>query len=85
MSKLFDLECALTESQSITKHAKYIDLMDITSRLSGLADHHGLLENMEEALDNVTEQLHKLQSAIFQCDEVFESAVREEWYREDEE
>jgi hypothetical protein len=85
MSRLFDLECALTESRGITKEAKYIDLMEITSKLSGLADHHGLLEDMEEALDEVTEHLHKLQSAIFQCDEVFENAVREEWYREDEE
>ena len=85
MSKLFNLECALTESRGITKNAKYIDLMEITSRLSGLADHHGLLEDMDDYLDNVTEHLHKLQSAIFQCDEVFEDAVREEWYREDEE
>tara|TARA_R100001509_G_scaffold86764_1_gene49412 strand:+ start:416 stop:673 length:258 start_codon:yes stop_codon:yes gene_type:complete len=85
MSRLFDLECALTESQGITKQAKYIDLMEITSKLSGLADHHGLLEEMEEALDNVREHMNKLQSAIFQCDEVFENAVREEWYREDEE
>ena len=38
MSKLFDLECALTESRGITKNAKYIDLMEITSRLSGLAE-----------------------------------------------
>jgi len=75
MSKLFDLECALTESRGITKDAKYIDLMEITSRLSGLADHHGLLEDMDDYLDNVTMHLNKLQSAIFQCDEVFEFAI----------
>tara|TARA_B100000424_G_scaffold113003_1_gene85043 strand:- start:43 stop:306 length:264 start_codon:yes stop_codon:yes gene_type:complete len=84
MSKLWELESALTESQGITKNAKYIDTLDIQSKLANLAEEHGLAEEMEEALDNVRVQLNKLQSAIFECDEVFNDAVREEWLNGEE-
>ncbi len=78
------IESALTESQGITKNAKYIDTLDIQSKLANLAEEHGLAEEMEEALDNVRVQLNKLQSAIFECDEVFNDAVREEWLNGEE-
>ena len=84
MSKLWELESALTESQGITKNAKYIDTLDIQSKLANLAEEHGLAEEMEEALDNVRVHLNKLQSAIFECDEVFNDAVREEWLKGEE-
>ena len=83
--ELEDLKFALISSRGITHDAKYLDVSEITSKLLDLAEDYGLLEEMEEALDNVREHMNKLQSAIFQCDEVFENAVREEWYREDEE
>ena len=84
MSKLWELESALTESQGITRDAKYIDTLDIQSKLANLAEQHGLAEEMDEALDNVRVQLNKLQSAIFECEEVFNDAVREEWLNGEE-
>ena len=84
MSKLWELERALTFCQGITKNAKYIDTLDIQSKLANLAAEHGLAEEMDEALDNVRVHLNKLQSAIFECEEVFNDAVREEWLNGEE-
>ena len=84
MSKLWELESALTESQGITRDAKYIDTLDIQSKLANLAEKHDLVEEMDEALDNVRVHLNKLQSAIFECEEVFNDAVREEWLNGEE-
>ena len=47
MSKLWELESALTESQGITRDAKYIDTLDIQSKLANLAEKHGLAEEMD--------------------------------------
>ena len=39
---------------------------------------------MEEYLDIVRDKAHKLESAFFECQAVFEDAIREEVYKEDE-
>ena len=72
-----DLKFALISSRGITHDAKYLDVSEITSKLLDLAEDYNLLEEMEEALDNVREHINKLQSAIFQCEDVFEDAYKE--------
>ena len=74
-----ELECALRESRDITKEAKYLcyPIGEITSKLAGLADEHGLLDEMNELLDQVTEAEHNLESAFYECESVFEEAISE--------
>ena len=74
-----ELECALRESRDITKEAKYLcyPIGEITTKLSSLADEHGLLDEMNELLDQVTAVEHNLESAFYECESVFEEAISE--------
>tara|TARA_R110002074_G_scaffold360473_1_gene533218 strand:- start:52 stop:537 length:486 start_codon:yes stop_codon:yes gene_type:complete len=75
-----ELECALIESRNITKEAKYLcyPIGEITTKLSSLADEHGLLDEMNELLDQVTAAEHNLESAFYECESVFEEAISDE-------
>ena len=74
-----ELECALIDSRNITKEAKYLcyPIGEITTKLSSLADEHGLLDEMNELLDQVTAAEHSLESAFYECESVFEEAISE--------
>ena len=63
----------IEQARSITKEAKYLcyPVTDITVKLSSLADEHGLVKEMEDALDEVRKAQNKLESAIFSCEGVF--------------
>ena len=67
------VENALSQSRRITKDAKYLcyPILDIKVKLSSLAEEHGLGEEMEEYLEEVSNVSNKLESAFFKCDEVF--------------
>ena len=62
----------IEQARSITKEAKYLcyPVTDITVKLSSLADEHGLVKEMEDALDEVRKAQNKLESAIFSCEGV---------------
>tara|TARA_R110000744_G_C18894733_1_gene508447 strand:+ start:207 stop:491 length:285 start_codon:yes stop_codon:yes gene_type:complete len=72
-----DIENAFSQSQKITHDAKYLEypVVELQVKLSNLAEDVGLQKEIEYYLDQITEALHKLQSACFQCDEVFEEAL----------
>ena len=72
-----ELECALREARDINKEAKHLcyPIGEITTKLSSLADEHGLLDEMNELLDQVTMAEHKLESAFYECESVFEEAI----------
>jgi len=74
-----ELECALREARNINKEAKHLcyPIGEITTKLSSLADEHGLLDEMNELLDQVTMAEHKLESAFYECESVFEEAIYE--------
>ena len=74
-----ELECALIDSKNITKEAKYLcyPIGEITTKLSSLADEHGLLDEMNELLDQVTAAERNLESAFYECESVFEEAISE--------
>ena len=74
-----ELECALREARDITKEAKYLcyPVGEITTKLSSLADQHGLLDEMNELLHQVTEAEHNLESAFYECESVFKEAISE--------
>ena len=78
-NKIDNLISAKQDARSITKDAKHLDypVTDIVVKLSSLADEHGLTNEMEELLDSVRESSNKLQSAFFQCEEVFTEAIRD--------
>ena len=61
---------------SITKNIKYADMhVEIVSKLSGLAEEHGLeLDEYQER--QVYQAKLKLESEIFELEEVFKDAIR---------
>ena len=67
------LEWAEGTARGITKDAKYLcyPILDIKVKLSSLAEEHGLEEEMEEYLEEVSNVSNKLESAFFRCEEVF--------------
>ena len=74
-----NLKIALSTAIEITKEAKGLSypIVDIQVKLSGLAEMHGLEDEMEYYLERVNEQSNKLQSAFFECESVFEEAINE--------
>jgi hypothetical protein len=74
--KLFNLESALDSARAITKTIKYADMhVEIITKLSGLAEEHGLeLDEYQER--QVYEAKNKLESEIYQLEEVFEDRIR---------
>jgi len=75
--KLFDLESALSEAREITRDIKRADThMQILVELSSLAEKHGLeLDEYQER--KVFEAKNKLESEVYQLEEVFEDAIRD--------
>ena len=75
--KKFDLEMALSNAREITKTIKYADMhVEIVSKLSTLAEDNGLeLDQYQER--KVFEAKNKLESEIYELEEVFEEALRD--------
>lgn len=75
--KKSDLEFAFNSARDITKNIKYVDThVEIVSKLGTLAEEHGLeLDDYDERA--VFEAKNKLESAIYQLEEVFEDAIRD--------
>ena len=86
MNKIDDLELGYMHVKDITKEAKGLSypIVDIQVKLISLAETYNLEKEMEDYLDIVRDKAHKLESAFFECQAVFEDAIREEVYREDE-
>ena len=79
LAEIDNLKIALRTAIEINKEAKGLSypIVDIQVKLSGLAEKHGLEDEMEYCLDHVNEQSNKLQSAFFECESVFEEAISE--------
>ena len=79
LDKIDNLKIALSTAIEINKEAKGLSypIVDIQVKLTGLAEEHGLEDEMEYYLDQVNEQSNKLQSAFFECESVFEDAISE--------
>jgi len=74
-----NLEIALSQSRGITHDAKYLcyPIVDIKVKLSGLAEEHGLEDEMEAYLDSVSDIANDLESAFYACESVFSDKLRE--------
>ena len=74
--KKFDLERALEDARSITKTIKYVDThVEIVSKLGTLAEENGL--QLDEYYERqVYSAKNKLESEIYELEEVFKEAIR---------
>ena len=74
--KKFDLERALDDARDITKTIKYADMhVDIVTKISTLAEKHGIeIDEYQER--KVFEAKNKLESEIYELEEVFKEAIR---------
>jgi len=74
--KKSDLESALGSAREITKTIKYVDThVEIVSKLGGIAEEVGLeLDEYQER--QVFDAKNKLESSIYELEEVFEDAIR---------
>jgi hypothetical protein len=75
--KKFDLERALEDARSITKTIKYVDThVEIVSKLGTLAEENGL--QLDEYYERqVYSAKNKLESEIYELEEVFKDAIRD--------
>lgn len=75
--KKFKLESALSSAREITRDIKYVDThVDIVSRLGTLAEDVGIeIDEYQER--QVFAAKNKLESEIYQLEEVFEDAIRD--------
>ena len=75
--KKFDLERALDDARGITKTIKYADMhVDIITNISTLAEKHGIeIDEYQER--KVFEAKNKLESEIYELEEVFKKAIRD--------
>jgi hypothetical protein len=75
--KKTNLEFALSSARDITKTIKYADMhVEIVSQLGSLAEEHGLeLDEYQER--QVYEAKNKLESEIYELEEVFKDAIRD--------
>ena len=75
--KKFELESALRDAQGITRDIKYVDThVEIVSRLGTLAEEHGItIDEYQET--KVFEAKNKLESEIYELEEVFKDAIRD--------
>lgn len=73
----FDLESALRDARDITKSIKYADMhMDIILKLGHLAEKYGV--KMDEYQEGkVFDAKSKLESSIYELEEVFQEAIRD--------
>ena len=76
-NKLYDKEQALETARSITKDIKYANThMEIISKLGTLAEEQGLvLDEYQER--RVFQVANKLESEIYELEEVFKDAIRD--------
>ena len=76
-NKLYELESALGRARETTRDIKYVDThVEIVSKLGGIAEDVGLeLDEYQER--QVFEAKNKLESEIYQLEEVFEDAIRD--------
>ena len=74
--KKSNLESALSSARSITKNIKYVDThVEIVSQLGTLAEENGLeLDEYQER--QFFDAKNKLESAIYELEEVFKDAIR---------
>tara|TARA_Y100000389_G_scaffold200444_1_gene240872 strand:- start:2834 stop:3169 length:336 start_codon:yes stop_codon:yes gene_type:complete len=75
--KKFDLERALDNARDITKTIKYADMhIEIVSKLETLAEENGIeIDEYQER--KVFEAKNKLESEIYELEEVFKDAIRD--------
>jgi len=75
--KKFELESALRSAREITKTIKYVDThVEIVSKLVSLAEENGL--ELEEYYERqVYRAKNKLESTIYELEEVFQDAIRD--------
>ena len=80
-----NLQIAVSQSRGITRDAKYLcyPILDIKIKLSGLAEEHGLGDEMESYLDVVSDIANDLESAFYACEAVFKDKLRELEYAEE--
>ena len=80
------LEWAEGTARGITKDAKYLcyPIVDIKVKLSSLAEEHGLEDEMEVYLEEVSKVSNDLESAFYACEAVFKDKLRELEYEEEE-
>ena len=79
LEELERVESAELVARGITKEAKYLShpIEEVAGKLSSLAIEHGLEEDMDYYLDDVTKLQYKLESAFYRCEEVFADKVRD--------
>jgi len=84
--RLLNLELAYTEAMSITKDAKHLSypVVELQVKLSNLAEDNGLTYEMDCCLDVVSDLQRKLESAFFECDQVFLDAIEDERLRRED-
>ena len=77
--EIANLKIALSTAIDINKEAKGLSypIVDIQVKLTGLAEKHGLEDEMEYYLDQVNEASRELESRFFECESVFEEAINE--------
>ena len=81
-----NLQIAVSQSRGITHDAKYLcyPILDIKVKLSSLAEEHGLEDEMEVYLEEVSKVSNDLESAFYACEAVFKDKLRELEYEEEE-
>tara|TARA_R100000008_G_scaffold10060_1_gene5053 strand:+ start:28 stop:513 length:486 start_codon:yes stop_codon:yes gene_type:complete len=81
-----NLKIALSTAIDINKEAKGLSypIVNIQVKLSGLAEKHGLEEEMEYYLDQVNEASRELESRFYECESVFKEAISELELEEDD-
>ena len=83
--EIANLKIALSTAIDINKEAKGLSypIVDIQVKLTGLAEKHGLEDEMEYYLDQVNEASRELESRFFECESVFKEAISELELEED--
>ena len=81
-----DPETALFQARKITSQYKYADMhTDIIMQMQRLAEKAGIdPKSLDYYIDEVMEKQRELESAIFNLEEPFEDAVREQQYKDDD-
>jgi hypothetical protein len=86
MNKIDELELGYMQVKDLTKDAKGLSypIVDIQIKLLSLAEKYNLEQEMEDYLDIVRDKANELESAFFECQALFEDAIRDEIYKEEE-
>jgi hypothetical protein len=86
-NRQLDLEQALRQAKNITKNIKYDDTTtDIIVQIQMLAEKYNIDKNeLDNAIDNVYTARNKLESAVYGLDEVFQDALNQARYNDNDE